>query len=241
LGNLAGLSGRRQVRPLFRVDIFPPTRAAVAVPSPESRAVRLLPRDERFFELFGEIAARIVSSAELLHDLLERPAEREALARAIKDVEHEADRLTHEVIERLNRSFITPIDREDIHVLASRLDNVVDLIDGTARRAVMFHIAESRQPALELAEVLQRCAGHIRSGVASLKRVKDLQADAHQIRVLEEEGDGIYTAAVGELFRSETSAIDVMRWKEMFDTLEKAIDACQDVANVMESIAIKHS
>lgn len=203
--------------------------------------MRLLPRDERFFELFGEIAKRILTSSQLLRDLLADPGRREQLAGAIKDVEHEADRLTQEIMTRLNRSFITPIDREDIHLLANRLDNVVDLIDGTARRAVMFHISDAREPARQLADVLCRCAERIEHGVGSIKKVKDVQIDAQQIRLLEEEGDAIYTGAVGELFRSATDAIDVMRWKEMFDTLEKAIDACQDVANTMESIAIKHS
>ncbi len=203
--------------------------------------MRLLPRDERFFELFAEIAKRIVSSSDLLRALLADPGRRDHFAAAIKDVEHEADRLTHEVMMRLNRSFITPIDREDIHILANRLDNVVDLIDGTARRAVMFNISDAREPARQLADVINRCAARIETGVVAIKKLKLVSADADQIRKLEEEGDSIYTAAVGDLFRTETDPIEIMRWKEMFDTLERAIDACQDVANVMESIAIKHS
>jgi uncharacterized protein Yka (UPF0111/DUF47 family) len=116
--------------------------------------VRLIPRDEKFYDMFEEIASRLVSSATLLNKLFADPAHIGEYCSQIKDIEHEADRITHDVIQRIDRSFVTPIDREDIHELASKLDNVIDLIDGTARRAVMFRVTDTREHAKRLSRVL---------------------------------------------------------------------------------------
>ena len=203
--------------------------------------MRLIPRDEQFFDLFSQIAQRITASAELLAKLFAHPERLDEYVGAIKALEHEADGLTHQVNLRLDKSFITPLDREDIHVLASRLDNVVDLIDGTARRAKMFRIQESREPAGRLADVLVRSAKEIGVAVGGMKQQKVVAASAQKIKELEEEGDATYHEAVGELFDGNIDALEVMKWKDLYDTLETALDECEDVANTLESIALKNS
>ena len=203
--------------------------------------MRLIPRDQQFFTLFAEIAKRITASAELLSQLFADPSRLEQFCAAIKSLEHEADGLTHEVNMRLDKSFITPLDREDIHVLASRLDNVVDLIDGTARRAAMFRISEAREPARQLADVLVRSGSEIAAAVNSMTQYKVVTQAARKIKQLEEEGDTLYHKAVGELFSGAHDALEVMKWKDLYDTLEDAVDECEDVANVLESIALKNS
>jgi hypothetical protein len=203
--------------------------------------VRLIPRDERFFDLFAEIAKRLTSSARLLSQLFAEPHRLDHYVAAIKVVEHEADNITHEVNAKLDTSFVTPLDREDIHTLATRLDNVVDLIDGTARRVAMFHVTEVREPARRLSDVLVRATECIGASVASMKVRKVVAEKAREIKTLEEEGDAIYQEAVGELFRNGTDALEVMKWKDLYDTLENALDECENVANALESISLKNA
>lgn len=207
--------------------------------------MRLIPRDEQFYDLFADLAKRLTSSALLLGRLFSEPENLDQLVSEIKAVEHEADNITHEVNLRIDRSFVTPMDREDIHLLASRLDNVVDLIDGTARRAQMFRVREMRPQARQLAQVVGRAAECIAVAVQGMKQPKVVFQQAREIKKLEEEGDGIYQDAVGDLFTgadgAEPDPLEVMKWKELFDKLEDALDECEDVANVLESISIKNS
>jgi uncharacterized protein len=203
--------------------------------------VRLIPRDEGFFVLFNELAKRLKEAARLLTRLLSEPDRLEHYVAAIKAVEHEADVLTHDVRARIDRSFVTPIDREDIHLLATELDDVIDLIDGTARRVAMFHISESREPAKRLGETIAKAADHIEAGVAAIKKPAVVAENSRAIKRLEEEGDAIYQDAVGELFRGKPDALEVIKWKELYDTLERALDQCQGVGHVLESISLKNS
>jgi uncharacterized protein Yka (UPF0111/DUF47 family) len=203
--------------------------------------VRLIPRDEHFFELFSQLAQRITTSAKLLHELFSDPSRIAHFETAIKDVEHEADDLAYQVNARIDTSFITPIDREDIHRLASRLDNVVDLIDGTARRAAMFRISESRPQALRLTAVLVEAAALIEKSVNEVKKPKNVAENGREMKRLEEAGDAVYQEAVGALFSGSPDPLDVIKWKELFDKIEEAIDECDDVSNVLESIALKNS
>ena len=149
--------------------------------------------------------------------------------------------MTHEVITKINKSFITPFDREDIHELASRLDDVIDLIDGTARRAVMFRVTKMREPAQQLADVICRAAEALEQSVVGIKKAKIVIEKGQEVKALEEEGDAIYHAAVGKLFDGGEDPIEVMRWKEIYDTLERTLDQCEDVANALESIALKNA
>jgi uncharacterized protein Yka (UPF0111/DUF47 family) len=203
--------------------------------------VRLIPRDDHFFEMFSQLAVRITTSAKLLHELFSDPTRISHFEAKIKDVEHEADVLAYEVNARIDTSFVTPIDREDIHRLATRLDNVVDLIDGTARRAVMFHISETREHALLMTDVLVRAATLIEKSVNEVKKPKNVAENGREMKRLEEEGDALYQAAVGQLFAGRPDPLEVIKWKELFDKLEEAIDECDDVSNVLESIALKNS
>jgi predicted phosphate transport protein (TIGR00153 family) len=203
--------------------------------------VRLLPKDREFFKMFAELAGRITAAARLLHLLFMEPERLKEHVSAIKALEHEADNLTREVIARIDTSFITPIDREDIHLLASRLDDVIDLIDGTARRAQMFRISEVRQPALDLTGALIRASEAIEGAVIHLKKPKLVVQTNTQVKRLEEEADAIYHAAMGKLFEGSPNPLDVIKWKELYDTLEHAMDQCQSVANTLESIALKNS
>ena len=203
--------------------------------------VRLIPRDTGFFDLFNQLASKMRVSAGLLRDLFTEPHRREHFVAAIKVVEHEADSITHDVSTRLDKSFITPLDREDIHNLAQSLDNVVDLIDGTARRAQMFHIEETREEARELAEILVNSVGELEKAVLEVKNPRAVVKYTRLVKRYEEEGDMKYHDAIGKLFTGRPDPIEVIKWKELYDTLEHALDTCQTVAIVLESISLKNS
>jgi uncharacterized protein Yka (UPF0111/DUF47 family) len=160
--------------------------------------------------------------------------------RAIKDVEHKADLLTATVNQRIDKSFITPIDREDIHMLATRLDDVIDLIDGVARRFEMLHISEVLPPARQLSGVLVRAATEIQVAVSEMRKPPIVNQAVGLIKHLEEEGDAIYHEAMGALFAGNPNPLDVLKWKDVYDTLEGAIDSCMGVAQVLQSISLKN-
>lgn len=206
--------------------------------------MRLLPRDEKFFDLFTAVAAYGTEAAGLQRDLLRADgAHRTAIVDQIKRLEHLADQVTHDVVSRLDRVFITPLDREDIHVLASRLDDVIDLIDGTARRLHIFRAGEAPQGAILIAEVIVRAVAQLQVGVAALEKNKGgTVLDACiQVKRLEEEGDSLYHEWLGRLFEGSPDALTVIKWKEIYDNLEKTLDFIEDAANVLESISIKHA
>jgi predicted phosphate transport protein (TIGR00153 family) len=202
---------------------------------------RFLPRDEQFFDLFNQLAEHLRTTARLVDELFAHPERTSDLVRQIKDVEHLADQLTHSINVRIDKSFITPIDREDIHLLASRLDDVIDRLDGTARRVVMLHINEVREPAKQMAHVIRRASDLIAESVAAIKKPSEVSSFASQIKQLEEEGDAIYHEAVGALFAGNPDPLEVIRWKEVYETLEIAIDLCMGVANAVHSISIKNA
>lgn len=204
--------------------------------------MRLLPREEDFFDLFVEVATRNKEAAGHLRALFQEPAERRPpLVDAIKRLEHEADQITHEVVSRLDRTFITPLDREDIHRLASDLDDVMDLIDGTARRSQIFRLGAAPDGIQLLTDVIQRMVAVLAVGVAGLKRGNDVMRSCIEAKALEEEGDALYHQSLGALFDRERDALEVIKWKEMYDMLEQTLDQGEDVANVLESITLKHA
>ena len=202
--------------------------------------MRLLPKTENFYELFSEIAHRLSGSAVLLHRLFEDPANRSSYVAQIKRLEHEADYLTHDVILRIDKTFVTPFDREDIHALVSELDDVVDLIDGTARRAEIFNITTVCKPAVVLSEVIVRAATAVEEAVRGMKDAKLVKSNALELKRLEEEGDAIYHEAMGALFADTADPIEVIKWKELYDMIEGAIDGCEDVGNTLERIVLKN-
>jgi predicted phosphate transport protein (TIGR00153 family) len=206
--------------------------------------VRFLPREEKFFDLFIEVAKRCHEASGHLKDLFSGKPERWSYyIESIKRLEHEADQVTHEVVTRLNRTFITPIDREDIHLLASDLDNVIDRIDGTARRVLIFKPTDAPAAGvIDLCDVVQRITGVIVDGVTHLR--DDYQAVIEcsvQAKKLEEEGDAVYQNILARLFEQQRDPITLIKWKEIYDTLETTVDYAEDVANDLESIALKHA
>jgi len=204
--------------------------------------VRLLPRNEEFFDLFTEVANRNKEAAQYLRDLFEAsPDRRTPIVEALKRLEHEADQVTHEVVNRLDRTFITPLDREDIHQLASDLDDVMDAMDGCARRAQIFRLGVAPPGVRRLTEVIQRMVAVLAEAVSRLKKGDDVMRFCVEAKQLEEEGDAIYHEALGQMFEKERDAIEIIKWKEIYDNLENTLDQAEDVANVVESITIKHA
>jgi hypothetical protein len=204
--------------------------------------LRLLPRDEEFYDLFVEVARRTEEAAVLLRELLTgRPERANYCADAIKRLENEADEVTHEVVRRLDRTFITPIDREDIHLLASDLDNVIDRIDGTARRARIFRLGPAPEGIDELCRLVERITHEVHLAVTKLRTKNDVMEHCIAAKRLEEEGDIVYHDMLGRLFDRETDPVRIIKWKEIYDTLEHTIDEGEDVANDIESIVLKHA
>ena len=205
--------------------------------------MRLLPRDERFFDLFTKVAELNLEAARLLLEIMKTDNERRLpLVEAMKRCEHSADEATHEVVARLDRSFITPLDREDIHMLASRLDDILDIMDGTARRIQIFRPGAAPQGATMIAETIVKSCEQLLTAVRMMEKAKpgEMIPTLVLVKRMEEDGDAIYHEWLGRLFDGSPDPLMVMKWKEIYDNLEKTLDHCEDVANVLESIAIKH-
>ena len=200
----------------------------------------LFPKNEEFFDLFGRQAALVRQGCDLLHEMIGRFDDLEARAKRLKDVEHEADQVTHELFERLNRSFITPLEREDIHDLGSGLDDVLDTVEAIGTRIVLFRIARPTPEALELTAIIAKSGAQIEQAVDHLKDLKNLKSFTIEIHRLENEADTISRQAVADLFIGGHDLLDVMRWKEIYGRLENAADKCQDVANTIEAIVLKN-
>jgi predicted phosphate transport protein (TIGR00153 family) len=201
----------------------------------------LLPREEEFFDLFIEVARRSRDAAEHLVGLFAEPDRAPYHAEQIKRLEHECDQITHEVVNRLDRTFITPIDREDIYRLAGDLDDVMDVIDGVARRAQIFRVGAAPDGVKKLTAVLHRAVGTLLLGVEELRKKDGVMQRCIEAKQLEEEADLLYHMSLGQLFDVEKDAIELIKWKEIYDNLERCVDQAEDVANVLESITIKHA
>jgi len=199
----------------------------------------LFPRDEDFFALFRRQAALVREACDQLHAMMEAFDRLEERARELKDTEHRADLVTHELFERLNRTFVTPLDREDIHALASGLDDVVDAAEAIASRIVLFRIAGPTSEAARLTAILAACGRQIEQAVGRLQDMHNLMGFTIEINRLENEADGISRQVVADLFTGRHEILDVLRWKEIYGRLESAADQCEDVANAIESIVLK--
>ena len=201
---------------------------------------RLIPREEKFYGDFLALADELLLGSRLLEEML--AAERPIWDKAdqIKEVEHKCDFLTHEIIQRLNRTFVTPIDREDIHALARSLDDVMDAIDASAALVRLYRLESVRFGARELARIISACAKEVRAALQALEHHKGIMTHAIEINRLENEADRTHQQAVTRLFDEERDPITVMKWKEALDFLEDATDRCEDVANVIEGVMVKH-
>jgi len=203
-------------------------------------AFRLIPREEKFFTDFEALADELKRGARLLEEMLAPDPPNWNKADEIKEVEHKCDFLTHDVIQRLNRTFVTPLDREDIHALARSLDDVMDAIDAAAALVRLYHLDAVRAGARELARIITASTDQVRLAVGALEQNKGLTTHAVEINRLENEADRVHQQAVGKLFDDERDPILVMKWKEALDFLEDATDRCEDVANVLEGVMVKH-
>src|SRR5450759_1311796 len=203
-------------------------------------AFRLIPREERFYDDFTAMAQQIRHGAELLDQMMAPDKPIWDKADEIKEVEHKCDFLTHEIIQRLNRTFVTPIDREDIHALARSLDDVMDAIDASATLVRMYRLDHVLFGARELAHIISSCTTEVRLALAALEQTKGVAAHSVEINRLENEADRTHQQAVMRLFDDERDPISVMKWKETLDFLEDATDRCEDVANVIEGGMVKH-
>ena len=202
---------------------------------------KLLPREEQYFSLFAQMTVYINDAANTLVEMMAQSGDYQEYVQRIKSIEHACDDLTHNVATRLNQSFITPYDREDIYMMSTALDDVVDLIDGAARAVVMYDIHETTEPAKHLAGVIQRMALQLHEVVSILKKPKGVTERLIELHRLENEGDDIYQRAVGALFHEGRDALTVIKWKDVYEKLEAAIDRCENVANIIEGVIIKHS
>jgi predicted phosphate transport protein (TIGR00153 family) len=199
------------------------------------------PRDRVYFELFEEAGQNILRAADLLDRLLSNYPDSKDLARDILDCEHEGDRITHDIIHRLNHTFVTPIDREDILALASSLDDIVDYTEEVADYLGLYKIEAPMDQAIILARVLKQATGQIAKAIPGLRSFSDLSRYTVEINRLENEGDRISRAAVASLFDGGIDPMVVIRWKDLFERLEAAIDATERVAHIIEGIVIKNS
>lgn len=204
---------------------------------------RFIPREERFFELFSAAAENVVKGAGLLLDLVTHLDRTETLRRQIEEVEHEGDITTHEIADRLNRTFVTPFDHEDIHALAGALDDVLDDIEATADRMYLYEAGPPSEEMVHLVTVLAEATGAVQKAVNGLKDMKNARRILDyciEIHRLENIGDENSRLALAKLFRG-SDAIHALKWKEIYDHVEDALDKCEDVASIVESIIVKHS
>jgi len=202
----------------------------------------LIPREEKFFDLFEELASHNVEAARTFKELAKNWSIDSPAFDRIRDIEHEADITTHEIKDRLNRTFVTPFDREDIHELASDLDDIVDLIQAISSRIYLYRVSHSNDDLVQLADILWQATEGVRKAVKELRapeKKRRLLDHCIEINRLENAGDQALGVAIGRLFQGTPDPLEVIKWKEVYEVTEAAIDKCEDVANRLESIVVK--
>jgi uncharacterized protein len=202
--------------------------------------LRLTPQKREFFDLFTQASANARDIARVLVDMLEEWPENREKLRDIRELEHEGDRLTHEVINLLNRTFVTPFDRDDMYRLASVIDDVCDHIDEAADNIDAYEVRDVPLKAHQQAEVIHRAASRLHEAVERLEGFKDSQRQLVALRELEDEGDRLSREAIADLFRSGADPLMIIRWKDIHEQLEEAVDACENAADVLEAILVKN-
>jgi len=201
--------------------------------------MRFIPRETKFFALFADLSSSLNAGAILLRNILESPHDLEQRVERMQEIEHEGDRATHAIIAKLNQTFITPFDREDIHRLASSLDDVLDFVNAAAVRLVMYKIAEPPVAAAELAGIIVLQAEELARGVSLLEKNSGVIKHCDEVNRLEDEADDVSRKAIGALFESEKDPIQLIKMKELYEVLEYATDKAEDAANVLEAIVLK--
>jgi hypothetical protein len=201
--------------------------------------VRIIPRETKFFDLFADMAINVTDGARLLHGILENFQNVESQVEKLKAIEHRGDDMTHAVITKLNQTFITPFDREDIHRLASSLDDVLDFVNAAGQRLVIYKFLSSPPSASELAGIIVRQSEELTKAVSLLEKNKHVLEHCVEINRLEDEADRVCRQAIGRLFEHEKDPIALIKMKELYEVLEMATDKAEDAANVLEAVVLK--
>ena len=221
------------------------TSSQLAIHIPFTHMARLsqvfVPKDREFFDLFEEAATNAVRAADLLDQMLRNYPEQAALSRDILICEQEGDRITHDIIQRLNNTFVTPIDREDILELASALDDIVDLTEEVADYLGLYKIEAPMEQSQRMAHILLQATRQIAEAMPRMRDFRDINHYTVEINRLENDGDRVVREAVASLFEGGIDPMVVIRWKDVFERLEDSVDACERVANVLEGIVIKNA
>jgi uncharacterized protein len=204
-------------------------------------ALRFRPADTTFYDLFAQLAKQLVEGAGLLAEMLGEGNDRESIAQRMRDAEHQADETTHEIVRRVNSTFVTPFDREDIYSLASGLDDVMDFMEEAVDLVLLYEVEHLPSELANQVEVIQRCAELTAESMPRLQTMKNLEEYWIEINRLENAGDKSYRRILAKLFGGSFEALDVLKLKDIVDALEAAIDACETVANIVEQIAVKES
>ncbi|MDP4182277.1 MAG: DUF47 family protein [Bacillota bacterium] len=205
---------------------------------------KVSPKDEIFFDFFVATAENACRAAELLEELMINYVNVREKVKIIEEAEHECDKQVHKILQQLNRSFITPIDREDIDLIAKELDNITDNIESTAHRFNMFNVQSIHEDAIRLAKLITTCTKEVKALMVELKNMKKskvLTEKIIEINRLENEADDIFRSAITKLFVTEKEPLEVIKWKEIYDYLENTLDVCEDVANIVEGVVMKHT
>ena len=204
-------------------------------------ALRFRPADTTFYDLFTRSASHLVAGAELLAEMLGEGSDREVIAQKMRDAEHAADETTHDIVRRVNTTFVTPFDREDIYALASSLDDVMDFMEEAVDLTLLYEVIELPKELANQVEVIQRCAELTAASMPRLRTMQDLEEYWIEINRLENLGDKSYRRILAKLFSGKYEALEVLKLKDIVDSLEDAIDAFESVANIVEQIAVKES
>jgi predicted phosphate transport protein (TIGR00153 family) len=203
------------------------------------RLPRLVPKEEKFFDLLKDSAKNLLEGAELLKDLVDNYTDVENKVKNIKEIENKGDNIIHEIIEKLNKTFITPIDREDIHILASELDDVLDAIEGISSRLLYFRIQKPTPECIRLVEIIYEAVKQIERAISNLEQFDNLPRFCIEINRLENEADQISQEMVGQLLDQEPNWRVAIKWKEIYGRLETAADHCENIANAIEAVVLK--
>ncbi len=204
---------------------------------------KLIPKEEKFFDMFMDAAKNIHTGARLLKEMMDHYQNPEGKAKEIKDIEHEGDRITHEINKKLNQTFVTPFDREDIYSLTCSLDDVIDLIEAVADRMIIFKIKEPTKEAKDLADIIYKSTEEILNGIMNLKKLEHVHVYEYCVEInrLENEADRVTKDALGRLFEDVKDPVFIIKWKEIYENLEATTDCCEDVANILEGIVLKYA
>jgi predicted phosphate transport protein (TIGR00153 family) len=205
-------------------------------------AFSLLPKETQYFALFAQLSSKLIEASDTLVEIMRSSDDNyESLSKRLKHIEHECDELTHAVTTKLNKSFITPFDREDIYTLSVALDDICDYMDAAARAVVMYNIHESDPTATKLAVIIQKLCHEIHAAVQMLEHAKGMGPHLLEIQRLENEADDVYFRGMADLFKENPDPVRLIKWKELYEILENGTDRCESVGNIIESIVLKHS